>query len=215
MGEDWVLPRTATPEDPLKIAILISGSGSGMEALIRGQQMSGSYHQTVIVISDRANAGGLEKALKLGVKSVTVPVVEVENNRAVHEKEINEILHDLDIELIVLSGYMRILSESFVKPWAGRLLNIHPSLLPKFPGTHAHRDAINAKAKTSGCTVHFVDSGVDSGPILAQAEVPVYSHDDENSLGARVKTEEHKLYPEIINRLARGEIQSPSNPQDN
>ena len=215
MGGHWVLPRTATSEDPLKIAILISGSGSGMEALIRQQQMSGSYHQTVIVISDRANAGGLEKASKLGVKSITVPVVEVENKRASHEKELNQILHDLDIELIVLSGYMRILSESFVKPWAGRVLNIHPSLLPKYPGAHAHRDVINSKAKTSGCTVHFVDSGMDSGPILAQVEVPVYSDDDENSLGARVKTEEHKLYPEIINRLARGEIQSPSNQQDN
>ena len=118
-------------------------------------------------------------------------------------------LADYGVEAIILSGYMRILTPSFVKPWAGRLLNIHPSLLPNFPGAHAHRDAIAAKATKSGCTVHFVDSGMDSGPIIAQDEVEVLPSDDENSLAEKVKSKEHLLYPLVIDRLAAGEIESP------
>ena len=114
-----------------------------------------------------------------------------------------------EVELIVLSGYMRILTSEFVKPWAGRILNIHPSLLPDFPGAHAHRDVISAGVKKSGCTVHFVDSGMDTGPIIAQKEVEVLADDDESSLGERIKIEEHKLYPKVIDQLAAGEIQSP------
>ena len=110
-----------------------------------------------------------------------------------------------EVELIVLSGYMRILTSDFVKPWAGRILNIHPSLLPDFPGAHAHRDVISAGVKKSGCTVHFVDSGMDTGPIIAQKEVEVLADDDESSLGERIKIEEHKLYPKVIDQLAAGE----------
>ena len=111
--------------------------------------------------------------------------------------------------MIVLSGYMRILTPSLVKPWAGRLLNIHPSLLPAFPGAHAHRDVIAAKVAKSGCTVHFVDSGMDSGPILAQEEVEVSPSDDEDSLAEKVKQKEHILYPAIIDLLSAGKIESP------
>ena len=132
-----------------------------------------------------------------------------EERRLVHEEEINEVLADYGVEAIILSGYMRILTPSFVKPWAGRLLNIHPSLLPNFPGAHAHREAIAAKVKKSGCTVHFVDSGMDSGPIIAQDEVEVLPSDDENSLAEKVKSKEHLLYPLVIDRLAAGEIESP------
>lgn len=215
MGEEWVLPRIGTHEDPLRAAIMISGSGSGMEALIHHQQRTNCGHHTVIVISDKLSAGGLTKAQSLGVSSVVVELPDSENKRRIHEQEINQILQHQRVELIILSGYMRILTTEFVKPWAGRLLNIHPSLLPDFPGAHAHRDAIAAKATTSGCTVHFVDSAMDSGPILGQTEVPVYPDDDESSLGERVKIAEHKLYPQIIDRLARGDIQSPSNLQAN
>ena len=104
---------------------------------------------------------------------------------------------------------MRLLTPSFVEGWAGRILNIHPSLLPDFPGAHAHRDVIAAGAKKSGCTVHFVDSGMDTGPIIAQAEVDVLESDDEESLAEKVKEKEHLLYPSVIDMLSRGEIESP------
>ena len=110
------------------------------------------------------------------------------------------------MELVVLSGYMRILTPSFVGKWKGRLVNVHPSLLPDFPGAHAHRDALSAGANITGCTVHLVDEGVDTGPILAQREVPVMADDDVTSLQERVKIAEHILYPEVIDLLCTGQI---------
>ena len=204
MAEQWVLPRIGTTEEPLRICTLISGSGSGMEALLNYQIQNKSIHQTILVISDRPEAEGLQKAKSLGCKSITVPLPDVEDKsqrRRLHENAINKILLENEVELIILSGYMRILTSDFVKPWAGRILNIHPSLLPDFPGAHAHRDVISAGVKKSGCTVHFVDSGMDTGPIIAQKEVEVLADDDESSLGERIKIEEHKLYPKAILKL--------------
>lgn len=212
MGEHWVLPRIATPAAPLRLAVLISGSGSGMEALLRHQQNENSLHRTVVVISDKPAVMGLERAQQHGVTSVVVPLPDGEDSmerRLIHEEEINEILVVHDIEVVILSGYMRILTPSFVAPWAGRLLNIHPSLLPAFPGVHAHRDVLESGVLETGCTVHFVDSGTDSGPILAQTKVVVLPDDDESSLAERVKVEEHTLYPRIIDDLASGRIKSP------
>ena len=212
MAEQWVLPRIGTTEEPLRICTFISGSGSGMEALLNYQIQNNTIHQTILVISDRPEAEGLQKAKSLGCKSITVPLPDVEDKsqrRRLHENAINKILIENEVELIVLSGYMRILTSDFVKPWAGRILNIHPSLLPDFPGAHAHRDVISAGVKKSGCTVHFVDSGMDTGPIIAQKEVEVLADDNESSLGERIKTEEHKLYPKVIDQLAAGEIESP------
>ena len=212
MGEHWVLPRIATPASPLRLAVLISGSGSGMEALLRHQQNENCLHHTVVVISDKPAVMGLERAQQHGVTSVVVPLPDAEDSmerRLIHEAEMNEILTVHDIEVVILSGYMRILTPSFVAPWAGRLLNIHPSLLPDFPGAHAHRDVLESGVDETGCTVHFVDSGTDSGPILAQTKVVVLSDDDESSLAERVKAEEHILYPRIIDDLASGRIKSP------
>ena len=212
MAEQWVLPRIGTTEEPLRICTFISGSGSGMEALLNYQIQNNTIHQTILVISDRPEAEGLQKAKSLGCKSITVPLPDIEDKsqrRRLHENAINKILIENEVELIVLSGYMRILTSDFVKPWAGRILNIHPSLLPDFPGAHAHRDVISAGVKKSGCTVHFVDSGMDTGPIIAQKEVEVLADDNESSLGERIKIEEHKLYPKVIDQLAAGEIESP------
>ena len=212
MAEQWVLPRIGTIEEPLRICTFISGSCSGMEALLNYQIQNNTIHQTILVISDRPEAEGLQKAKSLGCKSITVPLPDVEDKsqrRRLHENAINKILIENEVELIVLSGYMRILTSDFVKPWAGRILNIHPSLLPDFPGAHAHRDVISAGVKKSGCTVHFVDSGMDTGPIIAQKEVEVLADDNESSLGERIKIEEHKLYPKVIDQLAAGEIESP------
>ena len=212
MAEQWVLPRIGTTEEPLRICTFISGSGSGMEALLNYQIQNNTIHQTILVISDRPEAEGLQKAKFLGCKSITVPLPDIEDKsqrRRLHENAINKILIENEVELIVLSGYMRILTSDSVKPWAGRILNIHPSLLPDFPGAHAHRDVISAGVKKSGCTVHFVDSGMDTGPIIAQKEVEVLADDNESSLGERIKIEEHKLYPKVIDQLAAGEIESP------
>jgi len=212
MAEDWQLPRVGTLQDPLRLAVFISGSGSGMEALIRHQKNTDCLHTTSVVISDKPDVAGLSKAEGLGVTAVVVPLPEVSDRmerRLAHEKELNEVLADYGVEAIILSGYMRILTSSFVKPWAGRILNIHPSLLPEFPGAHAHRDAIAAKATKSGCTVHFVDSEMDSGPIIAQEEVEVLAIDDEESLAQKVKKKEHLLYPSVIDMFSAGEIKSP------
>jgi phosphoribosylglycinamide formyltransferase-1 len=212
MTEEWILPREGTPSDPLRLAVLISGSGSGMEALLLHQQSKDCLHVTNVVISDREGIAGLEKAQKHDVTSVVVPIPDVEDKverRILHEQEINEVLADYGVEAVILSGYMRILTPSFVKPWAGRLLNIHPSLLPAFPGAHAHRDAIEAGVTKSGCTVHFVDSGMDTGPIIAQEEVAVLLTDNEDSLADKVKSKEHVLYPAVIDLLASGNVESP------
>ena len=117
-----------------------------------------------------------------------------------------KVLEKHNIEAVILSGYMRIMSSLFVSAWEGRLLNIHPSLLPKYPGAHAHRDALADGATVTGCTVHFVDEGVDSGPIIAQEEVPIFPNDDESTLSERVKKVEHKLYPSAIDAFAAGEV---------
>jgi len=212
MPEAWSIPRRGTIDDPLRLAVLISGSGSGMEALILHQQNNDCLHVTNVVISDRIDAGGLSKAEALGVTAVAVPLPDVEDReerRIVHEKEVGEVLADHGVEVVILSGYMRLLTPSFVEPWAGRILNIHPSLLPDFPGAHAHRDVIASGVRKSGCTVHFVDSGMDTGPIIEQAEVKVSPDDDEYSLAEKVKRLEHVLYPSVIDKLSEGRIQSP------
>ena len=212
MPEIWTLPRKGTVGEPLRLAILISGSGSGMEALIRHQQTKDCLHVTNVVISDRIDAGGLAKAESLGVTAVAIPLPDIEDRderRIAHEKEVNEVLVDHGVEVVVLSGYMRLLTPSFVAPWAGRILNIHPSLLPDFPGAHAHRDVIAAGVSKSGCTVHFVDSGMDTGPIIDQAEVDVGPDDDEGTLAEKVKRLEHVLYPSVIDKISAGRIESP------
>ncbi len=132
--------------------------------------------------------------------------VEKSERRVAHERLVNAELEAADVELVVLSGYMRILTPWFVRRWKGRLINIHPSLLPDFPGAHAHRDALAAGVSVTGCTVHLVDEGVDSGPILAQREIEVRPNDDEEALQERVKEEEHLLYPDVLDRLCSGQI---------
>jgi phosphoribosylglycinamide formyltransferase-1 len=181
-----------------------------MEALVHHQRVTeGALHQTSVVITDRADAGAIERAASLGCAVEVVPLPSVEDRvarRMAHETLIQTKLEAYDVEAIVLSGWMRLLTAEFVAQWEGRLVNIHPSLLPNFPGAHAHRDALAAGATESGCTVHFVDAGMDTGPIIAQAAVPVLEGDDIARLAARVKTEEHRLYPRVIDALASGAI---------
>jgi phosphoribosylglycinamide formyltransferase-1 len=209
MAEGYVLPRVASPEDPLRLAVLISGGGSGLDALLRYQGLGRRAHQTVLVIADSEDASGLEHGRQRGISTSGIPLPEVADKverRHAHEEKIHEALTATDVELVVLSGYMRILTPEFVRRWKGRLVNIHPSLLPKYPGAHAHRDALADGATVSGCTVHLVDEGVDSGYILAQREVSIQSEDTLSDLQERIKRVEHVLYPEVLDRLAAGDF---------
>ena len=209
MTGEWVLPRVATTNDPLRLAIFFSGSGSGMATLLDHQKNKDCSHQTFVAVTDKSDAGGIEKAKKREIPVEIIPLpnkYSAKENRIFHEDLIQNIIDEYQIEVIILSGYMRILTDNFVKKWRGRLLNIHPSLLPNYPGAHAHRDALADGAKESGCTVHFVDTEVDAGPIIAQERLPVYADDDIESLSNRVKKAEHILYPVVIDALASGEI---------
>jgi len=204
MSRGFVAPRASTPEDPLLVVVLISGSGSGLAALLRHQQISGCAHKTVLVISDKPEAGGLTHASNYDVHNMSLPLSEELSGlerRLEQESRVLDAISKSGAELVVLSGYMRILTSDFVSRWKGRLINIHPSLLPLFPGAHAHRDVLKAGEDNSGCTVHLVDEGVDSGPILAQQIVPVHEGDTEDSLGARVRKAEHALYPAVLDQF--------------
>ena len=198
--------RKATVENPLRLAVFISGSGSGMEALLRHQKSKPCLHETTLVVSNVAGVSGLDKAEAHEVKAMTIEldksISDLSERREAHETSIMTVLEEHEIEAVILSGYMRILSPLFVREWQGRLLNIHPSLLPKYPSVHAHRDALADGATITGCTVHLVDEGVDTGQILAQRQLEIHPDDDEESLSERVKILEHKLYPEVIDAYA-------------
>ena len=207
MDEAYLLPRSASIEDPLRIAVLISGGGSGLAALLRYQKSEDRTHRTVLVLADSEDAAGLEHGHSLGIESHGFSLPDIKDKvqrRLAHEELVHTALINAEVELVVLSGYMRILTPTFVKRWKGRLVNIHPSLLPKYPGAHAHRDALAEGATVSGCTVHLVDEGVDSGKILAQSEVPIRPEDTESDLQERIKKVEHVLYPEVLDRLSVG-----------
>ena len=152
--------------------------------------------EIVVVISDKVDARGLELAAQRGIE--TLAIERRGRNREEHENEIIAALRERRVDLICLAGYMRLLSPCFVEAFRGRILNIHPSLLPAFPGLDAQRQALEHGAKISGCTVHFVDETLDGGPIIAQREVPVIEGDTEETLSARILEEEHKLYPEAV-----------------
>ena len=179
-----------------------------MQALVEAQRGRRLPHETVVVVSNRSDAHGLERAKRLDVPTVVVEH-EVGGHRLTrNEHEINVLaaLDPFDVELIVLSGYMRLLSSTFLERWPHRVVNIHPSLLPHFPGAHAHRDVLAAGVSVSGCTVHMVDEGMDTGARLAQRPVPVFPDDTEASLAARIKVEEHRLYPEVLTWIAQGRV---------
>ena len=192
--------RIGSETNPIRLAVFISGSGSGMLALEKYAQENQVCFEISVVISDKQSTG-LAKAESAGLATELCLVSldeSKETRRREHEIRIQKILDKYNVEAIILSGYMRLLSAEFVSDWEGKVLNIHPSLLPKHPGAHAHRDVISSGDKQSGCTVHFVDSGMDTGQIIAQATVPVFEDDTEESLAQRVKVEEHLLYPKII-----------------
>ena len=209
---EFKLPRIGTSINPVKIAILISGSGTGMEAIINYQNSSSCLHETVLVISNKSGVKGVQRAenKKILTKIIELPK-EAQNPRELHEKLIQKELEENNVEVVILSGYMRILSPKFVEKWIGRLLNIHPSLLPKFPGANAHKDVLAAGVRESGCTVHFVDNGIDTGPIIAQEKVQVFLEDSLEDLQNRVKLKEHLIYPKVLDLLCEGRLSIDEN----
>ncbi len=183
-----------------RIAILISGRGSNMIALADAVRRGSIPNAEVaIVISDQPNAAGLEGAKEREIE--TLVVERRGRTREEHDREIIAALHDRKIDLVCLAGYMRLLSAEFIDAYRGRILNIHPSLLPLFPGLNAQQQALDHGAKQSGCTVHYVDETLDGGPVIAQREVVVYEGDTVERLSARILVEEHKLYPEAVKRV--------------
>lgn len=181
-----------------RVAILISGRGSNMMALIEAARASDYPAEIVLVISNKAEAGGLALARQAGVMAAVVDG----DTRQETEAGIQRNLEAADVELVALAGFMRILSADFVQRWDHRLINIHPSLLPAYPGLDTHARALFAGEVKHGCTVHFVTAGVDEGPIVAQAEVPVLPGDTPQTLAERVLAEEHKLYPKALAMIA-------------
>ncbi|SFI23773.1 phosphoribosylglycinamide formyltransferase [Albimonas pacifica] len=187
-----------------RVAILISGGGSNMSALLDDMADPDHPCEPALVLSNRADAGGLAKAAARGVATAVVDHRPHKGDRHAFEAELNEALAAARPDLICLAGFMRVLTPEFVAGHAGKMLNIHPSLLPLFPGLHTHARAIEAGCAVHGCTVHEVTGELDLGPILGQAVVPVLPGDDADALAARVLRQEHRLYPQALRRFAVG-----------
>jgi phosphoribosylglycinamide formyltransferase-1 len=184
-----------------RVAILISGRGSNMRALVEAARAPDYPAEIVLVVSSHMNADGLGVARELGIETALVDQVRYgrENrDRETYDAELHHVLTRANVEFVCLAGFMRILSAGFVRKWEGRIVNIHPSLLPAFKGLKPQAQALAAGVKTSGCTVHYVVPELDAGPIIAQAEVPVLPDDTEESLSARILDAEHTLYPQAL-----------------
>ena len=188
-----------------RVVVFISGGGSNMVSLAKACQAKDFPAEIACVISDKASAGGLEKARDLGIPTLVFER-KTYGSKAEHEGAILAALGEIAPDIICLAGYMRLISGDFIAPYEGRIINIHPSLLPLFPGLHTHQRAIDSGMKISGCTVHFVTEGMDEGPTIAQGAVPVLSDDTADTLAARILTVEHQLYPLTLKRLAEGKV---------
>lgn len=188
-----------------RVALLISGGGSNMVALVRDMQAGDHPARPVLVLSNSPGAGGLARAAGLGVPVATVDHRPFGADRAAFEAALALPLVESGADILCLAGFMRILTPAFVTRFAGRMLNIHPSLLPLYPGLHTHRRALEAGDREAGCTVHEVIPALDAGPVLGQARVPVLPGDTEATLAARVLAQEHRLYPAVLRRFALGD----------
>jgi phosphoribosylglycinamide formyltransferase-1 len=184
-----------------KVAVLISGRGTNLGALIAAQDAS---YKIILVISNIEGAGGLEKAGAAGIRTTVIP--HAGKSRETFDAEMDAALRAAGAELVVLAGFMRILSDGFVRGWEGKLINIHPSLLPAYKGTKVHERVIAAKEAVSGASVHFVVPELDAGPVIAQASVPVHPSDTPQTLAERVLEVEHTLYPDALKLLASGKV---------
>ena len=197
-------PHGGAPK--LRVAILISGRGSNMAALIKAAMAEGFPAEIAVVISNRADAGGLALAAAQAIPTVTIESKPFGKDRAAFEVALQSALEAHRIELICLAGFMRLFTAEFTQAWYGKMLNIHPSLLPSFPGLDPQAQALNAGVKVSGATVHFVIPEIDAGPIVMQGVVAVCDNDTPDTLSARILTIEHQIYPEALRLLASGKL---------
>ena len=190
----------------MKIAVLASGSGTNLQTLIEQlHQDETSGVDIAVVISDRRKAYALTRAASAGIPTHVVRTQDFEN-RVGFDAEISKLIEHYAAELVVLAGFMKLFQPPFVRKYQNRIINVHPTLLPAFPGAHPVADTLAYGVKIAGVTVHFVDEGVDSGPIIAQVAVPVLDTDDEERLHNRIQIEEHKLYPKVIRWYAQGKL---------
>ena len=190
---------------PLRLAVLISGRGSNLQALIDSFALPDSPIKITLVLSNRPDAPGLERAAKAGIKTEIVDH-KAFTNRADFDVAMDREIRAAGAEFVALAGFMRLLTPEFVTTWKDRLVNIHPALLPAFPGLDTHKRALAAGVRFHGCTVHFVRHETDTGPIIAQAAVPVLPGDDETALAGRVLHAEHRLYPLALRLIAEGKV---------
>lgn len=190
---------------PLPIAVLISGGGSNLQALIDRIEQGVLGARIQVVVSNVAKVKGLERAQKHGIPIRIVPQSEYKSRQA-HDRAIIRILQDFGVRAVCLAGYMRLISPAFVHAFPNRILNIHPSLLPSFPGLHAQKQAADYGVRLSGATVHFVDEELDHGPMIIQAAVPVYAGDDQEMATQRILTLEHRIYPQAVQWLAEDRL---------
>ncbi len=191
--------------EPLRIGVLASGRGSNLQAIIDAIEAGELDCRLAVVVSDRADAQALERGRKHGTDVVFMDSKGYAKREA-FDQAVLGVLAEHRVELVCLAGYMRVLSPTFVRSLPGQIMNIHPALLPSFPGLHAQRQALQSGVKVSGATVHFVDEGVDTGPIICQVAVPVREDDTEETLAARILEQEHQLYPRAIRLYAEGRL---------
>lgn len=187
------------------LAVFISGGGSNLQAIIDKWKSESVSYDIKLVFSNCSDAFGLTRAEDNGI-STKILSHKNHDSREQYDRNIDQIMQDYQIEYIALAGFMRLLSPWFVQKWSGRLLNIHPSLLPAFPGLHTHQQALDYGVKFAGCSVFFVDEGVDTGNLISQAVVPVLPKDNEDTLAARVLIEEHKIFPQAIEDVTSGKV---------
>jgi phosphoribosylglycinamide formyltransferase-1 len=191
----------------VRVAVLASGRGSNFDALLASTREPGSPARIVLLVTDRAGAPVVAKAERAGIPVACVDPGSVRGAWSAQGVEaLRSALAEHRVEVVCLAGFQRIVPAEVVREFPARMLNVHPALLPAFPGLRAQRQALRAGVKVSGCTVHFVDEGVDTGPIVLQAAVPVRDDDDEETLAARILEEEHRIYPEALRRLAAGRV---------
>lgn len=186
------------PTEKVRLAILISGRGSNMEAILEAAKDSAYPAEPVLLLSNNPNAAGLETARRSGIAAMGIDHKPFGKDREAFERHLHAALLDANTELIALAGFMRILTPWFVSQWSGRMINIHPSLLPKYKGLNTHARALEAGESEAGCSVHWVTEGVDEGDVILQARVPIFEDDTVDTLAARVLPEEHRLYPKAL-----------------
>ncbi len=194
---------------PLRVAVLASGRGSNLQAVIDAIETGQVQAKIVAVVSNKKDAVALERARKHGLPDVFVdpkPFAGRPDSREAYDRELLAVLSKYDVELVLLAGYMKIVTGVLVNAYANRMMNIHPSLLPSFPGLDVQKKAIEWGCKLAGCTVHFVTEGVDEGPIILQAAVPILDDDSPDTLAARILVQEHRLYPRAVQLFAEGRL---------